>query len=251
MRIIDLSVPTKERGEPMKVEITYDTHEEGAKWLSHYFGCNITDFPRGLGGAIETLKLTSHAGTHVDSPWHYGPISEGKKARTIDEMPLEWFFNDGVVLDMRHKPNGSVVTVEDLEKSLGKIGYTIKPLDIILIHTGADKYFGKEQYHEMGCGLIRDSTLWLLEQGVKVIGTDAWSLDRPFWAIKDEFQRTQRKEILWEAHFAGVDKEYCHIEKLANLNMLPRPFGFKFACFPVKLARASAGWCRAVAIFDE
>ena len=37
------------------------------------------------------------------------------------------------------------------------------------------------------------------------------------------------------------------IEKLANLGTLPAR-GFYVSCFPVKIARASAGWCRAVAI---
>ena len=47
----------------------------------------------------------------------------------------------------------------------------------------------------------------------------------------------------------GIDLEYCHIEKLANLRALPAPFGFTVACFPVKLTRGSAGWSRVVAIF--
>ena len=51
--------------------------------------------------------------------------------------------------------------------------------------------------------------------------------------------------------FAGIDKEYCQIEKLANLDILPSPFGFKVACFPVKLTGVSAGWCRAVAVLEE
>ena len=83
------------------------------------------------------------------------------------------------------------------------------------------------------------------------MGIDAWGWDRPFWALKEEFQRTGDKSILWEGHRAGIEKEYCHIEKLANLDKLPRPFGFEVACFPVKLTGGSAGWCRAVAIIRE
>jgi kynurenine formamidase len=249
MRVIDLSIPTEESpSEPIGVKITHNTHEEGAEFLCHFFGCSKSDLPGELGPAADTVTLTSHAGTHIDAPWHYAPTSEGKRARTIDELPLEWFFSDGVVLDMRHKPNGSAVTITDIQENLEKIGYKIKPLDIVMIQTGADKYWGKAEYFDMGCGLVKDSTLWLLDQGVKIIGIDAWGLDKPFWAIKDEFQRTHRKDILWQAHFAGIDKEYCQIEKLANLDRLPSPTGFKVTCFPVKLKGASAGWCRAVAI---
>lgn len=35
-----------------------------------------------------------------------------------------------------------------------------------------------------------------------------------------------------------------------NLESLP-PNGFEVACFPVKVHAASAGWTRAVALFDD
>ncbi|MFC6582744.1 hypothetical protein [Sulfitobacter aestuariivivens] len=43
---------------------------------------------------------------------------------------------------------------------------------------------------------------------------------------------------------------YCHIEKLANLDQLPGS-GFTVSCFPFKIKGASAGFTRAVAIFEE
>ena len=152
---------------------------------------------------------------------------------------------------MRHKPRGSGVTVDDLQKALAKIKYKIKPWDIVMIQTGADKLWGKPEYFEAGCGMTRESTLWLIEQGVRVMGIDAWGWDRPFWAIKEEFTKTGDKSVLWGAHFVGKDKEYSHIEKLANLDKLPKPFGFKVACFPVKLTGGSAGWARVVAILED
>jgi len=45
---------------------------------------------------VETL---SHAGTHVDAPWHFGPVVEGQPAKKIDEVPLEWCYGNGVLLD--------------------------------------------------------------------------------------------------------------------------------------------------------
>ena len=55
-------------------------------------------------------------------------------------------------------------------------------------------------------------------------------------------------DVLWPAHFYGRRREYAQIEKLAGLDRLPAPTGFTFAAFPVKISRASGGWCRAVAI---
>lgn len=251
-RIVDLSVPTEDSpSEPLPVKVSHEAHAQSVEIMKLLFGCSEQDLPQGLGWANDSVTLGAHAGTHVDAPWHYFPTSEGKKARTIDEMPLEWFYHDGVVLDMRHKPRGSGVTVDDLKEALKKIKYAIKPWDIVMIQTGADKLWGKPEYFEAGCGMTRESTIWLIEQGVRVMGIDAWGWDRPFWAIKEEFAKTGDKSVLWGAHFVGKDNEYCHIEKLANLDKLPKPFGFKVACFPVKLTGGSAGWCRVVAIVED
>ena len=252
MKIIDLSVPLEESpSELLPVEIVRLGHAETAEMMCGFFGCTKADLPEGLGWASDVLTLQSHSGTHLDAPWHYFPTSEGKKSKTIDEVPLEWCYGDGVVLDMRDKPRGSLITVEDLREALRKIDYQIKPGDIVLIMTGADRYWGKREYFDAGCGLGRESTLWILDHGVKVVGTDAWGWDRPFWAMKEEFHRTGDKSVIWAGHRAGIEREYCHIEKLANLDKIPVPFGFKITCFPVKLRSGSAGWSRVVAIVEE
>jgi len=219
--------------------------------MADSFGCEAEDLPDSLGWAVDTLTLSTHAGTHVDAPWHYTPVSEGKQARTIDQMPLEWFYGDGVVIDVRHKPDGSGVEIDDLKEALSKIDYEQAQGNIVLIQTGTDKLWGKPEYYGSGCGMTRASTLWLIEQGIRVMGTDAWGWDRPFWAIKEEFQKSGDKQILWGGHFAGIEKEYCHIEKLANLDKLPRPRGFRVACFPIKITGGSAGWVRVVAIVED
>jgi kynurenine formamidase len=252
LTIIDLSVPLEiNPSEPTSVEIIHEGHAESTEAMKRFFGCSENDLPQGLGWATDSIKLTAHSGTHVDAPWHYFPTSEGKKARTIDEIPLEWFYGDGVMLDMRHKPNGSVISVTDLQKALKKINYKLKPWDIVLIQSGTDKLWGKKEYFDTGCGMGRESTIWLIDKGIRVMGTDAWGWDAPFWAIKENFKQTKNKSVLWAGHRVGIEREYCHIEKLANLDMLPRPYGFKVACFPIKLAGGSAGWSRVVAIFEK
>jgi kynurenine formamidase len=47
-----------------------------------------------------------------------------------------------------------------------------------------------------------------------------------------------------------MDIGYCHIEKLTNLENLPAN-GFEVSCFPFKIKNASAGFTRAVAIFED
>jgi kynurenine formamidase len=254
-RIIDLSVPLEHQAasEPMPPQIRYARHDgEGLQQMQHFFGVRPEDlvYSNGLGWAVEEVQAITHTGTHVDAPYHYGPTSEGKPARTIDQIPLEWCLAPGVVLDVRHKAAGDFITVADLQAALAAIDYQLRPCDIVLMHTGADKRLGSPDYFAQP-GLGREGVLWLVERGVKIIGIDAYTLDRPFANMIADFRRTGDGRFIWPAHFAGIEWEYCQIEKLANLEQIPRPHGFYISCLPVKIQGASAGWCRAVALVPE
>jgi kynurenine formamidase len=174
----------------------------------------------------------------------------GKRAITIDEVPLEWCFQPGVKLDFRHFPDGYVATAADVEAELARIGHTLKPLEIVLVNTAAGARYGQADYVPTGCGMGRDATLYLTSRGVRVTGTDAWSWDAPFVHTARKYAETKDAKLIWEGHKAGREIGYCHIEKLSNLEALPAT-GFTVACFPVKIKAASAGWTRAVAIIEE
>lgn len=251
-RLIDLSVPLEDQAasEPLPGRIRYVRHDgEGLQQMQRFLGVKPEDliWSGGLGWAVEEIQAITHTGTHVDAPYHYGPTSGGKPARTIDQVPLEWCFAPGVVLDLRHKAAGEFITSADLETALDRIGYHLRPLDIVLLLTWADKRLGSPDYFAQP-GLGREGVLWLVEQGVRVIGIDAYTLDRPFASMVADYQRTGDGRFIWPAHFAGITQEYCQIEKLANLDLIPKPHGFYVSCLPVKIRDASAGWCRAVAL---
>jgi len=143
-----------------------------------------------------------------------------------------------------------VATAADVEAELARIGHTLAPLDIVLVNTAAAARYGHADYVDSGCGMGREATLYLLERGVRVTGIDGWSWDAPFSATRARYAETKDAKLIWEGHKAGRDIGYCHIEKLHGLEALPAT-GFTVSCFPVKIRGASAGWTRAVAIFDE
>src|SRR5579862_5247464 len=106
MRIVDLSVPLEDMApsEPLPAKIRYIEHAaEGLTQMQHFFGVSPADlvYSNGQGWAIEEVQAITHTGTHVDAPYHYGALSDGRPARTIDEVPLEWCLAPGVVLDVR------------------------------------------------------------------------------------------------------------------------------------------------------
>jgi cyclase len=202
--------------------------------------------------SLDRMRLTTHTGTHVDAPSHYGTRASYRDGapRNVDQMPLDWFFGDGVVLDVS-TVGAKVAGAPDLEREFVRLGYTPKAHDIVLLHTGSAAWAGTRRYFGDFVGLDGPAVHLLLDLGVRVIGTDAFSLDAPFTDIVARYQATGDRAVLWPAHFAGRDREYCQIERLANLDTLPRPHGFQVACFPVKIAGAGAGWTRAVALLDR
>ncbi len=143
-----------------------------------------------------------------------------------------------------------MTTPADVEAELERVGYQLKPFDIVVVNTAAGAAYGQDDYVAKGCGIGREATLYLLERGVRIAGTDAWSWDAPFVHTKEKYAETKDAGLIWEGHRASMDIGYCHLEKLHNLEALPAS-GYLIACFPFKIRGASAGFTRAVAIFDE
>ncbi|NPA31970.1 MAG: cyclase family protein [Chloroflexi bacterium] len=253
-RFVDLSAtiaPTPPETPPfLKIEIQYHDHKEGAAQAQALLQVPPTVFRNQEGWATETIThLGTHSTTHVDAPYHYNSVIQGQPAATIDELPLEWFFQDGVVLDMTHKADGDPITVEDIQKELERIGYTLKPLDIVLMRTGRDAYYHAPDYIYRGPGVTAEATRWLYDQGIRVMGIDAWGWDEPLdRQARKALMAGGKPGIFWAAH--QIDRPYAQIERLVNLGELP-PFGFQVACFPLKIHRGSAGPARVVAIVPD
>ena len=231
--------------------IDYVDHTTSVPELLAFFpGLTAEDLPDGEAWAIERVELITHNGTHLDAPYHFASTMDGgQRAITIDEVSLDWCFQPGVKLDFRHFADGYVVTAADVEAELARIGHRLSPLEIVVVNTSAGARYGSDDYVSAGCGMGYEATRTLLDRGVRLTGTDGWSWDAPFVHTLKEYQATGDASLIWEGHKAGRDIGYCHLEKLHNLEALPAT-GFTIACFPVKIRAASAGWTRAVAIFD-
>ena len=122
-RIVDLSAPIRqdppELPELLRTDIEYTDHAGGARDIETLFGVTPDLLRDGEGWAVETFtRFGTHSSTHVDAPWHYNSTIDGERAQTIDELPLEWFFAPGVVLDMTAKADGDAVTAEEVEAEL-------------------------------------------------------------------------------------------------------------------------------------
>ncbi len=253
MPLIDLSAPIHssppELPDPLRVDIDYADHQAGARQIEQLFGVRSALLRDGEGWANETItRLGTHSTTHVDAPWHYNSAIRGEPAKPINELPLDWFLSDGVVLDMTRKADGDAVDVADVEVELKRIGHELRPLDIVLIHTGRDRFYEQLDYIALGPGVTVAATVWLHERGVRVMGIDAWGWDRPLHLQAAEAVERDEPGVFWEAHQA--DLEYSQIERLVNLSALPST-GFRVACFPLRIEGASGAPSRVVGIVPD
>ena len=263
---IDLSVPVAKTARGVSFEEW--RHEDGAarisrntrslpgdsrgrrlanfwRWFTGERRIRPADLPGGNFLSNEFYRMSVHQGTHVDAPYHYGPVCEDRPAKKICDLPLEWFYGDGLVLDVRDC--GEVVTAEVVRRAVKQARREPEPGTVVLLRSDADLNYGTPAYYYAFPGVDPGAIDELLGFGVKVIGTDGWGFDRPVPKMVREFYATRNPAVLWPAHFHGRDREYIQIEGLANLRSIPSG-PFTFAGFPIALPDAGAAWCRAVAI---
>lgn len=253
MKIIDLSKPIRyNANDPwfMKVKIKHKPHKK-ARFLLRILGLPSKLFPKNFDGWADDViqKMGVHSTTHIDAPWHYSPTCNGEVSKTIDQMPLELGYGEGLVIDMKHKVDFDPITVEDIQGFLSDNKLSLKEGMIVLIKTGRDKYNGSKDFHKKGTGMSASATEWLIDQGIKVMGIDSWGWDLPLPYLIQKTKETGNSELFWEAHLVGQRKEYYHMEQLVNLDALPYS-GFKVAVFPLKIEGASAAPARVVALMD-
>src|SRR5947208_6756905 len=175
MRIIDLSAPiapTPPDVAPFaRVEIQSTSHAEGAAQIQAMLGVTPHLLRDGEGWAVEEFtRLGTHNTTHVDAPWHYNSTIRGEPAQTIDQLPLEWFFGPGVVLDFTDKADGDAITPQELETALKAAEHELGERDIVLVRTGRDEFLEAPDYMVRGPGVTAEGTHWLFDRGVRGMG---------------------------------------------------------------------------------
>ena len=237
-RLIDLSMPV-DNGMVTFPKIIQPTLVMYQSWQEYAEQIGATEYGVDWLTATYRVELSDHVGTHMDSLRHLRDDAPGPEG-----IPLEYCYGDGVVLDFRHKSPGDGIDAKEIREALAKICYTLKPLDVVLIMTGAGSYQDEQRYLTDHPGLTADAVHWLLDQGIVMIGIDAITLDPPVWAM---FERKQ----FWEAHRVMLEREWYHIENLTNLDVIPQPFGFKLSVFPIKWVNTTGAPVRAVAIVEE
>ncbi len=171
-----------------------------------------------------SLHLGTHTGTHLDAPYHF--FADGK---TLNEIPLERFVGEAVLVDCVGKHDA--IHVADLEP----FSQNISSCSRVIIRTGWDKWFGREEYFRDYPVISADAAEWLAERQIWLLGVDIPSVDD--WKAED-------------AHVALLKAEVVIVESLVNLTKITQPI-FYFAALPLSIKDADGSPVRAIAFQDE
>ncbi len=191
------------------------------------------NFPAGAFLRHELVTASTHAGSHVDAPGHYGP-GIAQSAAFINQAPLNIFIAPGLLFDASSVA-GAEVSLADWQAISQTPGLAEVTGKIVLIRTGGNKAISVK---------IIES---LLDSGVQVIGTDGESFDGEFQPMLKTFLATGDSSSLWPCHFLGRQRPYYQLERLGGLDRLP-PTGFLVLALPIRIEGATAAWTRAIAL---
>lgn len=236
-QLIDLSMPVHQRmqyypGTIQPIIKLVETTFESAERL----GADKMGYPETFAHSI--CVFSEHCGTHIDARSHGGRNDSWSEA-----IPIGKCYGPGLRLDFRHKKAGEPIEIDDLKAAISKEDYEIQGGEITFIWTGAADYNDEPRYLTDHPGMIGESTEWLIDQGIQVMGIDAPGFDLP------PKEMMERKDP-WPCHRLFQKREYWHMENLANLGDIPRAHGFTASVLPLYWKGATGTHIRAVAIID-
>lgn len=122
------------------------------------------------------IMTSNHMGTHLDAPRHF--VTGGM---TIDEIPLDWLYGPGVIVDLRDEIDELAVYSPKMIESRVEV----REGDLLILHTGWHKHaqFGsepdEEKYIHLHPGAHPDMVDWLLKKKIHIWGVDCVSTDHP------------------------------------------------------------------------
>ena len=153
---------------------------------------------------LSTLVMGTQTGSHVDAPYHFS--NEGA---TIDQMELDFFLGDAIVVRVTDKKAEEAITMEDIEPYKEQI----TPGKIVLFNTNWYKKRGTEEFfhHPYVNGEVAH---YLVEQGVRFIGIDTINADQTGGTEFPVHDLSSEKRLMigenW-AYFDRIDFENPYI----------------------------------------
>ena len=222
------------------IDLSHTIHDE----IQIYPGDPLPSIRRGLTHEkdychVDVLTLGSHTGTHIDAPFHF--LEDGKK---IDELPVQLFVGDGVLVDVTGKSDRELIEPGDIEPYENEIAEG----DFVILKTGRDKYFGTSKYY-FHPYLSPEGARLLLKMGVSLVGIDAMNVDPTYHDSQDSdpsaIALPDEEKYGYPVHDILLGNDILIVENLCNLEKI-KPVKGVYSFLPLKLKDSDGSPIRAV-----
>ena len=183
----------------------------------------VTRIARGDAANVSRVTMSSHAGTHVDAPWHF--VDDGAR---LAEIPLARWLGPCVVVHVAD----DVRRIEPANLEAAAISTETERL-ILRTANSARWRLGKLGFEEDYVALSAAGASWLVERGIGLVGIDYLSID-PYGDETDQ------------AHRVLLGNGVLIVENL-NLSAVA-PGAYTLLCLPLKLAAGDGAPARVLLI---
>ncbi len=194
---------------------------------------------------VARLLLSTQCYTHIETSAHHK-----EEGRTIEQVPIEWFFSEGVVIDMMHKKPGQKVTGEELEK----FGAHVRKGDIIIIRTGyTERGFGTRDFWANMIALDVSAADWILSKKPRGIMQDFMAEIAPVRTCECCGRLVPTPQFLKTpsiCHHKFEDADMLIIEWCTNLSAITKPRGQVIA-LPLKIKGVEGSPARVIVVEED
>ncbi len=173
---------------------------------------------------VTQLHIGTHVGTHIDAASHFIPYG-----KSISQYPLERFLLSGIVVPVPGRNDDEPIGVNAFEQYLT----SLPAHGALLIRTGWDDYWKTERYLRHPY-LTRETTQFLVDSGVSIVGIDALNVD-------STVQGTDH------THAALLGNDVLIVENLTRLHQLLPGVVYQFSFLPLALSWLDGSPIRAIA----
>ncbi|MDH4265585.1 MAG: cyclase family protein [Deltaproteobacteria bacterium] len=121
---------------------------------------------------MNNIQMVSHIGTHIEAPFHIR-----KDGLDLARLPLEKFWGEAVILDLRNLPPRQEISSDQVADAARRAG-RIHRGDIVLGNLGFSRFYGTPEYQQNPFFSTK-AIQWLIQEGMKMMGVDASGVEIP------------------------------------------------------------------------
>lgn len=178
------------------------------------------------GWNARTLHLYSHAGTHMDAPFHFGVNDQ-----TIEQYDVRRFVCQSWVVPVNVMPKQKIKVEE-----LGKYADLIEPGDGVILQTGWSIFVNESKYREELPGIHASLARWFVEKKINMLAVEPPSVAD----VTDLEEVTKVHEIL-------LGGDIIIVEGLTSLERLTSD-RVKLIALPLKIKDGDGAPARVIAM---